>query len=170
MGSCLNNVCVAPMTCGNGMKDGDESDVDCGGGCGPLLFFIVNDLAIVLDVGPVRSGATVGGQRSRHEVPLLRIEDMHLAVLDDVVPAVQRQLAFLHTASHQGMLHQPLELQNHRALLGAAQRLGSRLDLPAGRLGHAGPVGVRGGLGQRGAKRQRRRGRASDCGPGRPVR
>ena len=31
-GSCLNNVCVAPMTCGNGKKDGDESDVDCGGG------------------------------------------------------------------------------------------------------------------------------------------
>src|SRR5207302_1284298 len=32
--ACLNNMCIAPLPqCTDGMKDGTETDVDCGGTC-----------------------------------------------------------------------------------------------------------------------------------------
>ena len=31
--SCVDHVCVAPASCSNEIKDGPETDVDCGGGC-----------------------------------------------------------------------------------------------------------------------------------------
>ena len=43
------------------------------------------------------------------------------------MPAVQRELAALHFAPHHGVVHQPLQLQHDRALLGAAHRLGAGL-------------------------------------------
>ena len=34
-GSCSQGICRLPPTCDDGIKNGDESDVDCGGGCPP---------------------------------------------------------------------------------------------------------------------------------------
>ena len=53
---------------------------------------------------------------------------MHFAVFDHVVPAVQHELAGLDALAHHWVGHQPFELQHHRALLGAPQRLGCQLD------------------------------------------
>ena len=78
----------------------------------------------VLHVGP---GARVVGLRRGHEAAPLHVEHMDLAVLDHVVPAMQGQGAGLHPFAHHRVVHQPLELQHHRALLGAAQRLGAGL-------------------------------------------
>jgi hypothetical protein len=52
---------------------------------------VAEDLSIVFHVFPVRTGSGIGGYRSRHEVALRRIKDMDFSVLDDVMPAVERQ-------------------------------------------------------------------------------
>ena len=51
---------------------------------------------------------------------------MHLAVLDDGVPAVQAELARLHTRAHHRVVHQAFEPKDDGALFGASQRLGAR--------------------------------------------
>ena len=52
---------------------------------------------------------------------------MYLALLDHVVPAMQRQLAGIHLLTHHRVTHEPLELQHHGALFSASKRF--RADL-----------------------------------------
>ena len=57
---------------------------------------------------------------------------MHLAVFDHIVPAVQFQTPGLNPLAHHRVAHQALELQHHRALLGAFERLGRDLHRQRG--------------------------------------
>ena len=72
-------------------------------------------------MGPVRPGAGIVGLGRRHETTALHVEHMHLAVFDHIVPAMQGQGAGLHARTHHRVVHQPFQLQHHRALLGAPQ-------------------------------------------------
>ena len=62
-----------------------------------------------------------------HELSAGHVEHVNLPVLDHVVPAVQRELIGFHALAHHGVVHQPLQLQQHRTLLSAAEHLGPGL-------------------------------------------
>ncbi len=81
----------------------------------------------MFDVGCIGARAAVVRAGSGHEAGLLQVEDMHLALFDHVVPAVQREISRLHAPPHHGVVHEALELQHHGALFGAPQRLGRGL-------------------------------------------
>ena len=75
----------------------------------------------------IRPIAAVGGHRSWDKLPAFHVKHMDLALFHHIVPAVQGQGPGLYLLSHHGVAHEAFELQDHRALLAAAQGLGRDL-------------------------------------------